>query len=66
MAQTMFRNALLAAVPIILAAQEPAPIRVNVREVVVPVTGSVAEARASARPTLAAIRGDLQRLTGLV
>src|SRR5260221_5231185 len=45
MAQTMFRNALLLAVPIVLAAQEPAPIRVNVREVVVPVTVTDAEGR---------------------
>jgi len=45
MAQTMFRNALLLAVPFILAAQEPAPIKVRVQEVVVPVTVTDAQGR---------------------
>jgi VWFA-related protein len=38
MAQSLLRKALWLAVPFALAAQEPAPIRVDVREVVVPVT----------------------------
>lgn len=38
MAQNLLRKILWVAVPFVLAAQEPAPIRVDVREVVVPVT----------------------------
>ena len=45
MAQPIIRNALLLAVPFVLAAQEPAPIRVTVNEVVVPVTVTDAQGR---------------------
>ena len=46
MAQTLFRRALWLAVPFVLAAQEEAPpIRVDVREVVVPVTVTDARGR---------------------